>query len=261
MSYLEAAILGLVQGLTEFLPVSSSGHLVIFKGLLGLKQPGVTLEVLLHVSTLLAVLYIFRNDFVRLCQFYKYKDQRKFLFMLILGSIPTACLGLLLSDYVEKLFQSTLAVGCMLLITGTILRLLTVLPAGKKDLTSMRPADALFIGLAQGIAVIPGISRSGSTIAGAVFRGLEPESAVRYSFILSTPAIAGAALWEARHVVFSSMGKAMLVNYTIGGVVAFLSGVLAIKLFVNLLKEKKFYYFSYYCWGLGVITIIISLLR
>jgi len=261
MSYLEAAVLGLVQGLTEFLPVSSSGHLVIFKDLLGLNQPGVTLEVLLHVSTLLAVLFVFRNDFINLCQFYKNKDQRKFLFLLVLGSIPTACLGLLLSDYVEKLFQSTLAVGCMLLITGGILRLLTVLPAGKKDLTSMRFTDALFIGLVQGIAVIPGISRSGSTIAGAVFRGLEPESAARYSFMLSAPVIAGAALWETRKVMFSGMEKVMLVNYTIGGIIAFVSGILAIKLFINMLKENKFYYFSYYCWGLGLITIIVSLVR
>jgi len=125
----------------------------------------------------------------------------------------------------------------------------------------MRFADALFIGLMQGIAVIPGISRSGSTIAGAVFRGLKPELAVRYSFMLSAPVIAGAALWEARRVMFSGMEKVMLVNYTIGGVVAFVTGILAIKLFINLLKEKKFCYFSYYCWGLGIVTIIISLVR
>ncbi len=261
MSYLEAVILGLVQGLTEFLPVSSSGHLVIFKSLLGLKQPGITLEVFLHVCTLLAVLYVFRNDFIKLFQFYKYKDQRKFLLMLILGSIPTAFLGFLLSEYADKLFQSTLVVGCMLLITGTILKLLTVLPAGKKNLDSLDPTDALFVGLAQGIAIIPGISRSGATITGAMFRGLEPESAVRYSFMLSAPAIAGAALWEARHIVLSSVEKTMVINYAIGGVVAFLSGTLAIALFIKLLKGKKFHYFSYYCWGLGAITVIVSLAK
>ena len=124
--------------------------------------------------------------------------------MLLLGSIPTAFTGLLLSGYVEMLFQSTLAVGCMLLITGIILRWLTVLPAGKKDLSGMGPCDALFVGLAQGIAVIPGISRSGSTIAGAVFKGLEPESAVRYSLCFPPRPSPGphfgspATLWRAR---------------------------------------------------------------
>ncbi len=261
MSYLEGAILGLVQGLTEFLPVSSSGHLVIFKDLLGLKQPGITLEVLLHVSTLLAVLFVFRRDFVKLLQFWKYGEHKHFLWMLVLGSIPTAILGLLLSDYIEMLFQSTLAVGFMLLITGLILRLLTVLPAGNKDLSRMGPWDALFIGLAQGIAVVPGISRSGSTIAGAIFRGLEPESAVRYSFMLSTPAIAGAALWESRHIGLGGIGGAALGSYALAAAVACLSGVLAIKLFINLLKGNKFHYFSYYCWGAGLLIIALSLMR
>ena len=149
----------------------------------------------------------------------------------------------------------------MLLITGTILKLITLLPAGRKNLDTMGPGDGLFIGLAQGIAVIPGISRSGLTIAGAIFKGLETEAAVRYSFMLSTPVIAGAALWEARHIALGSIGRAMLVNYTVGGVVAFLAGILAIKLFINLLKGNKFYYFSYYCWALGILTIVITLIR
>ncbi len=261
MNYLKSALMGLVQGLTEFLPVSSSGHLVIFKDLLGLEQPGITLEIWLHVSTLLAVLLVFRKDFVRLGQFYRDREQRKFLFRLILGSIPAALLGLLLSDYAESLFRSTLVVGCMLLITGTLLKLLTILPIGKKRLEEMSPVDALFIGLAQGIAIIPGISRSGSTIAGAVFRGLEPGSAIRYSFMLSAPAIAGAALWELRGFSFAGMGNEMLLSYAISGAVAFFSGVLAIKIFINLLKEKKFHYFAYYCWGMGVLTIILSRLK
>lgn len=261
MTFWESVILGLLQGLTEFLPVSSSGHLVIGKSLLGLDEPGVTLEVLLHFGTLLSVLCVFGKDFLKLLRFPKDKTQRRFLVLLILGCIPTAIIGLAIGSYADMLFGSTLLVGVMLLITGGILLLITALPAGAKTIGRMQAVDALWVGLIQGLAVIPGISRSGSTIMAALWRGLNRETAVRYSFMLAAPVILGASLLEIKKLLETGIGQAMLINYIAGALVAFVAGVCAIKLFINLLKENKFHYFAYYCFVVGAIAIIATLLR
>ena len=260
MNLIEALILGLIQGLTEFLPVSSSGHLVIFQDLLGIDEPGVTLEVLLHFGTLLSVLWVFGRDFLNLFRFPRDAGQRRFLVLLVVGVVPTAVIGLLLGNYVEVLFNSTLVVGVMLLVTGGILKLLTLLPAGQKELSQMRPRDALWIGLLQGFAVIPGISRSGSTITAALWRGLDRASAVRYSFMLAAPVICGATLLEVREMLSAGIERALLINYLAGGLVSFIAGVVAIRVFVNLLRRQKFHYFAYYCWAAGVVVLIASFL-
>ncbi len=261
MGIFEAIILGLVQGLTEFLPVSSSGHLVIFQDLLGLDEPGVTLEVLLHFGTLLSVFWVFGRDFIDLLRFPKDTAQRRFLLLLIVGVIPTGLIGLLIGSYIEAFFASTLVVGVMLLVTGGLLKLLTILPGGSKDTAQMSYRDALWVGLLQGLAVIPGISRSGSTITAALWRGLDRTTAVRYSFMLAAPVILGATLLEVREITAVGIERAMLVNYTVGGLVAFLAGVVAIKTFIRLLQQHKFHYFVYYCWALGTVTIAVSLFR
>jgi undecaprenyl-diphosphatase len=260
MNLIEAIVLGLIQGLTEFLPVSSSGHLVISQELLGLEEAGVTLEVLLHFGTLLSVFAVFGRDFINL---FRFRDtaQRRFLFLLIVGVIPTALIGLLLGEYVGVLFKSTMFVGVMLLVTGGILKLLTVLPPGRKDIAGMRPVDALWVGLLQGFAILPGISRSGSTITAALWRGLDRATAVRYSFMLTAPVIFGATLLEVRDMVRVGVEKAALLNYAVGGMVAFFAGVVAIRVFINLLKQQKFHYFAYYCWIAGAVVIIASLMR
>jgi undecaprenyl-diphosphatase len=261
MTVWESVILGVLQGLTEFLPVSSSGHLVIGKSLLGLDEPGVTLEVLLHFSTLLSVFWVFGKDFLKLFRFPKDQTQRRFLFLLIVGCIPTAVIGLVIGRYADLLFKSTLVVGIMLLVTGGILLLITALPAGIKTIGRMQARDALWVGLLQGLAVIPGISRSGSTIMAALWRGLNRETAVRYSFMLAAPVILGAALLEMKKLLEAGMGQAMLINYMVGGLAAFIAGVCAIKIFIRLLKENKFHYFAYYCFAVGAAAIIASLLR
>ncbi|MDY6825799.1 MAG: undecaprenyl-diphosphate phosphatase [Bacillota bacterium] len=260
MNLVEALLLGLIQGLTEFLPVSSSGHLVIFQDLLGLKEPGVTLEVILHFATALSVICVFGRDFFNLLRFWKDKEQKTVLLMLILGIIPTAVFGLLGSAFSEVLFKSTLLVGFMLLITGLILKLLSIIPVGEKTFNDMKPGDALVVGLLQGLAVIPGISRSGSTIAGSLWRGLNRETAVKYSFMLSVPVIFGATLTEIDTIASTSLQNAMVYSYLIGGAAAFLAGIVAIKIFIRLLTARKFHYFAYYCWVLGSIIIIFSLL-
>lgn len=256
MSLIKAILLGVVQGLTEFLPVSSSGHLVIFQRLFGLEGAGVTLEVLLHFGTLLAVFWVFRRDFLDLLKFSRDRVQRRFLLLLILGCIPTAIIGYFLGDFIESIFQSLLLTGAALFVTGGILKLLTLLPEGRKDVTTMQPVDALWIGLLQGIAVIPGISRSGSTITTALWRGLDRATAVRYSFMLSAPVIFGATLLEIKDMFAAGIEKTLLLDYAAGTVAACICGVLAIRLFVRLLQQQKFHYFAYYCWAVGAAVIV-----
>lgn len=261
MNLFEAALLGLIQGLTEFLPVSSSGHLVLFQDLLGLNEPGVTLEVLLHFGTLLSVFFVFGKDFIALFKFFHDQYQRHFLIMLILGVLVTGILGLMFGNYIELLFSSTLVVGFMLLITGLIITLIKILPHGQKSIADMKPIDAVLIGLLQAFAIIPGISRSGTTILTALWRGLDRGAAVRFSFMLSAPVILGATLVEAKELLTTGLESAMLLNYLAGTFVAFFSGVFAIKLFIKMLSGSKFHYFAYYCWVIGLIVIIISLIN
>lgn len=261
MGILESILLGLVQGLTEFLPVSSSGHLVIAQELLGMNEPGVTLEVMLHFGTLLSVFWVFGRDFIDLLRFPRDATQRRFLLLLVAGVIPTAIIGIFLGKYMEAIFGSTLVVGAMLLVTGGLLKLLTMLPVGDKDTGKMKFKDALMIGLLQGFAVIPGISRSGATITAAIWRGLDRAVAVRYSFMLAAPVIFGATLLEVREMLTVGIERAMLMNYVVGGLVAFLAGIVAIKTFIKLLKQQKFQYFAYYCWAAGALILVFSLLK
>ncbi len=261
MSLWEAIVLGLVQGLTEFLPVSSSGHLVLFQELLGMDEPGVTLEVLLHFGTLFSVLFVFGRDFLGLLEFPRDKEQRYFIFMLIAGVAVTGVIGLIFGGYVHILFTSTLLVGVMLLVTGLILTLIGLVPLGSKKIPDMKVKDALWIGLLQGLAVIPGISRSGSTILASLWRGLDRETAVKYSFMLSAPVILGATLLEVREMLVVGIEHGMLLKYCVGALVAFLSGVAAIKVFIRLLAKAKLHYFAYYCWSVGVLVIVFSLWR
>ena len=244
MTIIEAIILGLIQGLTEFLPVSSSGHLVIFQELLGLNEPGVTLEVLLHFATVISVIFVFGKEFIALFNLRRDHLQRHFMIMLLIGVAVTGVIGLVLSAYVDLLFQSTLMVGFMLLITGGILYLIKLIPYGQKNIADLKPVDAALIGLLQAFALIPGISRSGTTILTALWRGLDRETAVRYSFMLSAPIILGATVLEARDLISTGLESEMVLNYFAGGLAAFVSGVFAIKIFIKMLSGRKFHFFS-----------------
>lgn len=259
MNLIEAIILGLVQGLTEFLPVSSSGHLVLVQNLLRLETPGVTLEVLLHFGTLLSVLVVFWRDFTGLLQFRKDLLQRRILLMLLVGLLPTAAAAFLFGPVVETLFQSTLVVGLGLLVTGTALKMLSFFRPQKIDFMKMRFPDALWVGLLQGVAIIPGISRSGATITAALWRGLDRKTAVRYSFMLAAPVIFGATLLELKGLFGGGLEKGLLLYYAAGSLVSFLSGIAAIKIFIRLLQQRRFHLFAYYCWGVGVLVIVLYL--
>ncbi len=261
MTLIEAIILGLVQGLTEFLPVSSSGHLVIFQEILGLNQPGVTLEVLLHFATLLSVLFVFRKDFTNLLKFRSDKKAGHYLAMLVVGVFATGIIYLVFNNFVDRLFQSTLLVGFMLLVTGVILQLTRIVPGGRKNKGEIKPKDAVWVGILQAVAIIPGISRSGSTILASLWRGLNRETAVKFSFMLAAPIILAGTLLEIRQMVSVGIEQEMLINYLVGGLAAFLAGIFAIRVFIKLLSGQKLHYFSYYCWAAGLVVIIFSLLN
>ncbi|NLN06617.1 MAG: undecaprenyl-diphosphate phosphatase [Firmicutes bacterium] len=258
MGALEGIILGIIQGLTEFLPVSSSGHLVIFQQLLGVREAGITFEIMLHFGTLISVFFVFGGDIIRILRnFYSKKQERHFLLMLILGVIPTALMGVLLKGYFEGFYESPATTGFMLLVTGCLLYTLAYLRPGRKNEATMTAIDALLISVAQGIAIIPGISRSGATITSALWLGLNRETAVRFSFLVSIPVILGATLLEAKDLAVSGF-SGLTASGLPGMLAAFLSGILAIRLFVKVLRKGKFHYFAYYCWCAGIITLLFA---
>ncbi|NLM51967.1 MAG: undecaprenyl-diphosphate phosphatase [Firmicutes bacterium] len=255
MGTFEGIILGIIQGLTEFLPVSSSGHLVIFQELLGISATGVTFEVMVHFATLLSVLFVFGHDIIRLAKNALHRNQeRHFLLMLLLGIIPTGLMGVLLGDFFSKLYDSPLITGFMLLVTGCILFTLYRIKPGQKNEETMTALDALLISVAQGIAIIPGISRSGSTITAAIWRGLNRETAVRFSFLVSIPVILGATVLELKEL--PAVGFTMFSGGMLAGMVAaFISGIVAIRFFIKLLAAGRFHYFAYYCWFVGLLVV------
>jgi len=266
---LNAIIIGLVQGLTEFLPVSSSGHLVLSQYLLGVEMPGMTFEIFLHFGTLISVFWVFRRrlwkiilSFVALfkkdewAQFTTSTD-RWFGLLLVLGCIPTALIGFALEDYVTQAFDSVKFVGIALLVTGILLWIADALPGGKKDIHRTKIFDALFIGTFQGLAIFPGISRSGSTISAALFRRMDKRVAAEYSFLLSAPVILGATLLEVYDLISANVELAgHWTVYLLGVTVSALAGIFAINFFIKLLVNNKLRYFSIYCWIVGLVVIV-----
>lgn len=251
-------ILGLVQGLTEFLPVSSSAHLVFGKALLGLDPPGTVLEGVLHLGTLLAVMICFRRDIAELLLGAARGEpkSKRYLCLLLLGTVPAVVMGLLLREGIERAFSAVRLAGGLLLVTGVLLwsaeRMLRRGPHGRLGLF-----QALAVGLAQAAALLPGISRSGATISVGILTGLDASEAARFSFLLAIPAIAGAGLFS----VFSSApgvhGEEVL-GVAIGGVVAFASGLFAIRFLLSLLFRGRLVPFALYCFAVGLCALFLG---
>lgn len=275
LEMLQTALLGLVQGLTEFLPVSSSGHLVIFKELFHYDagDTGMLLDVLLHLGTLIAVCIVYYQDIWELilefCRtvrdiftgkfhFKGMAPYRRFLFMILLSLVPLFVV-LPLQDGIEQLFSNVLFVGCALLVTGCFLLVSDRLKPGRKTMGTTSPRDALTVGVVQAIATMPGISRSGSTITAGLFCGFTREYAVKFSFIMSLPAILGANILQLKKAVDAGISNVPVLPYCIGMLVAAVSGVAAIKLINLVVKSKKFKYFAFYCLAVGAAVIIAKL--
>ena len=268
MTILEAIVLGVLQGLTEFLPVSSSGHLVLMQHFLGIKESQVFFDVMLHFGTLGAVIIVYyqligslvRTGFSALVQADFYRHPRRtvgntphlrLVWFLLLGSIPTGLIAVLFKDSLEAIFGKPMVVAVMLVVTGLILQLSRL---GQKRLqaeTSLRTWHTPLIGIAQGLAITPGISRSGSTISISLLLGLSPQVAAQYSFLLSIPAILGAVILKLKDVGEITIAPAAIVA---GTLTSFIVGYIALRFLLVILNRGKFSIFSYYCFALGMVT-------
>lgn len=272
MSIFEAVILGLVQGLAEFLPISSSGHLALLQHFFGIEGDKVlAFTTMLHFGTLVAVFFVYRKDIWELIKELgaTLKDiftgkglqpnknmTRKMGLMIIVGTIPAAILGLLLNDYIESAFTSILLIGICLIITGTILWFAERVGKNFRDIDRMNYRNAVTIGISQAIALLPGISRSGSTIVGGLLLGLTRELAVKFAFLVSIPAVLGAFVLELPDAFEQGFDMDLALPIVIGMVVAAISGVIAIKTMIKVVTGKKLFIFSVYTWLVGIGVVI-----
>jgi undecaprenyl-diphosphatase len=269
MSVIQALILGVVQGLTEFLPVSSSGHLVLAERILGVPAGDLSFEIVLHLATMAAVCLAYRRKLWKLAravlrarvQIHKGRlripDENLRLFLyLVLATVPAAAVGYLLRDAVERAFASPLAASIGLLATGGILF------ATRWTRDRNAPMDwrrALTVGMAQAAAILPGVSRSGSTMAAAVYTGVRQEKAAEFSFLLSVPIILGAGIFELKDAALTRHGD--LGPLVVGGLAAGICGFLAIKWLLAVVRRNRLEHFAYYCWLAGALGVVLTLTR
>lgn len=250
----ESAFWGLIQGLTEFLPVSSSGHLVLIPALLGLDEPGLEITAVLHLGTLAAVVVYFWRDLVRALHFRTDPYGRRVLVMLMIGTIPAAVVGLAGESMLEDLFENPRRVAVALIVTGLILLATRFLPDGRREVKEGSNMDALLVGVAQAAALIPGISRSGVTMSAGMGRQFSRQEAARLAFLLGVPAIAGAGVLQARDLADQG---GLTAEVLVGAVVAGLVGYASIAWLLRLLGRSGLSGFGIYCVALGVFSLIV----
>jgi len=245
---LTAALWGLIQGLTEFLPVSSSGHLVLVPALFGFDEPGLAASVMLHLGTLVAVVAYYRSDLLRLLHLRADPEARRVLMLLVVGTIPAAVIGFALRGPIETVFSEPWVVAVALMVTGVILLFSMLVAKGLRRLAEGRWTDAVVVGFAQAFALLPGISRSGMTITAGMAQGFQRREAARFAFLLSIPAIAGAALIDGVDLVREGGFTADLL---VGMAVAAVVGYLAIAGLLRVLTRVGLLPFAAYCLVFG----------
>ncbi|HHT27459.1 MAG TPA: undecaprenyl-diphosphate phosphatase [Firmicutes bacterium] len=266
MSLFHAIILGFVQGVTEFLPVSSSGHLVLLQQLLQIEAANLAFDVAVHVGTLVAVVVALWDDVVVLFDGLQLRRTqrtlagRRLIRVILVGSIPAALVGLLLQDFIRGLFSSAYVTGIMLLVTGLLLYFAEKMRKGDITIRRVSYVDALFVGLGQALAILPGLSRSGTTISAGLARGIARSDAARFSFLLSIPAIVGAAILELP-ALFNSSGGIAIAPLLAGMVTAAIAGYFAIVLLVRFVQRGNLRIFSYYTWVVGVLALLFTYLN
>jgi undecaprenyl-diphosphatase len=269
MDLLQALILGLMQGATEFIPVSSSGHLVLVPWLLGWDQPGLVFDTVVHWGTLLAVLAYFWRDWVDLISGWlrglvrwDWRDPNaRLMWLILLGSLPAALVGFALEGFFESLFGEPVWVSIFLLVTAAMLALGEWLSRNGRQLSDLRWPDAVVIGLGQAAAIAPGISRSGATISIGLFRGLGREAAARFSFLLGTPIIFGAGLFKLLDLLAAPDTLAQVPALLVGFLAAALCGYFCIWWLLRYLQRGSLYVFSLYCALFGVLCLVVAWLR
>ena len=276
MNLLQAVFLGFVQGVAEFLPISSSGHLAIFQNLFhmnGVGEVDLFFDVLLHFGTLFSVLLVYWKDIRGIVlEFFSMLHLRKrpagetedpvsrrMIWFIIVGTLPLV-VALLFKDAVETLYSNMFFIAFALIVTGLILFLSDRFGGGQKQVKNATILDALLVGVGQMFAIVPGLSLSGTTISAGMARGFERSFAVKFSFLLSIPAILGASLLELIDVFTTGIDVSMLPYYLTGMVTAAVCGYLSIRLLDRITRSNHFGAFAYYCWGAGAVTLFLSLI-
>ena len=286
MDFIKSIIMGIIQGIAEFLPISSSGHLAIMKHILHIEtDTGLLFDVLLHLGTLVAIFIAFWKDiqqlvvegfkiigdfFINLGRRIKNLSSekkieyiqiistpyRRFVILIIVSTIPTAIIGLVFKNAIEIASETLLVPGLCLILTGILLSIADRVKTGKKTEENASYKAAGLIGVAQGIATLPGLSRSGTTITACLLAGFDRSFAVKYSFIMSIPAVLGAVVLEAKDFSMDMVTQSDLINYMAGTIVAAVVGYISIKTMLVIVRGKKFKYFAYYCFVIGIIAVI-----
>ena len=257
VTLIEVVILAVVQGLTEWLPVSSSGHLVITQKLLGVNPP-LIFDVMLHVGTLMVVLTVFRKDILEIIKAFVRRDfeteEGKLALFIVVGSVPIAIIGFVFYDFLKSLFSNLPAVGLALLITGCVL-FFSEKRIGNRKIGIL---DSLLIGLAQGVTIIPGISRSGVTVATGLLRRVDKATAFKYSFLLSVPAVLGATVMESRELAVANVD---MIPLFLGAIISMIVGYASLKLLQKIVMNEKFHLFAYYCWTAGLAIVLFTIFQ
>ncbi len=264
MTWIEAFILGIVQGLTEFLPVSSSGHLAIGNTILGINNSGsenLMFSLCVHAATVLSTIVVLHKDisnaFLGVFKF-KYNEETKLVVQIIVSMIPVAIVGLFFKDYVEKLFENEIIfVGLALMVTASLLIMSQMVKKSDKELN---PLKAFVVGIAQAIAIIPGLSRSGSTIATGLLLGVKRETIARFSFLMVIIPVIGESMLEIVKGDFSASSTIPFYVLLVGFIGAFVSGLVACKAMISIVKKAKLQYFAFYCFFLGIGILLYSIL-
>lgn len=257
MSYHDAIILGVLQGLTEFLPVSSSGHLVLAQAILKVKQSGVSFEVLVHLGSLLAVLVYFRSRVLSLIRSLFNRGmigERQTTLYLFIATFPAVIVALLFKDMFEQAFSKPLLAAVMLFVTGAILISTRFYSSGVRDIKWL---SAIVIGISQALAIIPGISRSGTTISAGMAAGVKPSEAAEFSFLLAVPAIAGAVVFKADELL--AVDATLVGQYLTGLAVTFVISLFAVYAVLATIRRGKFVYFGFYCFAAGAVGLYLFL--
>lgn len=262
MNIFQSIFLGILQGLTEFLPISSSGHLVIFQKIFRLPESPIFFDTVVHLATVFAIFIFFRKKFLEIFNgILKEIKRRKigeniFLFsFLFFGSLPIIVGGLFLEKRIENIFNSLVLVGISFFITSLILFLTVFFQKREKEIKNMNIFDSIFIGFFQAMAILPGVSRSGVTISAGFFRKLKPKDAFEFSFFLGIIAILGASVLQFKNITTINGGE--ILNSIIGFLFAFIFGLLALKILKPILEKGKFYYFGFYCMILGIFCLVL----
>lgn len=254
MSWIDIVILAVVQGIAEFLPISSSGHLVVVTELLG-REPATDLNVVLHAGTLLSILVYFRSRIVALLS-----SDYRVVPLLIVGSIPAAALGLWIKRSHEGLLENGLLTGLMLVVTGLFLLGTRGFDGEGRDYRNLKPSGSFLIGLFQALALLPGISRSGATIFGGLIAGLDRHSAATFSFLLAIPAIGGATVLEVADLMQGAEKSASPLMLAVGCLIAFVVGLVALRWLFQWIEGGKLHYFAYWCIPFGLAVVVWQLL-